>query len=409
MALFVFVVLNFLIYTVVDIQHNGRIDGFRMSTSSDSKATSFDSKGLRHTTKKQNIATTADFRYEIMTEHDVEVLHEHLEFKELRGTLFIAHACSHSARDFWRPSSVCSFCVGLSSEVKLRQIAVDMGYLVVAISSKDRRSGCWGGSDNIRVSTVLQRLRSRYDLQHLPLYAYGASSGGSFVANLINHDGIRVDGVMVQIMSINAAALQNVSIPIALTAMPRDNRTATRMRQNAIYLAGKASVQNIVRYQECYPLPVTAAYIHEAVQEISMDHAQWIVYKLMECGHVTSNDRHAHAVQIELPDWNQVHVMLDIQLQGSSTKIPTKWHLFNSLFKSAGYLVKDPTTSDWRRCLLEEGSLRAGGNPIEGIELTAGKSSLAKALHRAWAFHEYCSDYLETTLDWFQSFTSTHA
>lgn len=67
-----------------------------------------------------------------------------------------------------------------------------------------------------------------------------------------------------------------------------------------------------------------------------------------------------------------------------------------------GVLLKDPTRSTWRQVL--QRSDASGRSDTEAycppdadacLPLRAGLSSLAKALHVAWAFHEYCSDVVD--------------
>ena len=48
----------------------------------------------------------------------------------------------------------------------------------------------------------------------------------------------------------------------------------------------------------------------------------------------------------------------------------------------------DPTSSDWRSIVSPNNSTHW----LDKFDLKPGYSPLAKALHRAWAFHEYCSE-----------------
>lgn len=45
-----------------------------------------------------------------------------------RALLFIAHGCSHAARDWWPPSHACPHCLGLPEEVAQTQQALARGY-----------------------------------------------------------------------------------------------------------------------------------------------------------------------------------------------------------------------------------------------------------------------------------------
>ena len=45
-----------------------------------------------------------------------------------RGTLFIAHGCSHAAHDWWPASPACPYCLGLPEEMAQTQQALARGY-----------------------------------------------------------------------------------------------------------------------------------------------------------------------------------------------------------------------------------------------------------------------------------------
>lgn len=62
------------------------------------------------------------------------------------------------------------------------------------------------------------------------------------------------------------------------------------------------------------------------------------------------------------------------------------------------YFAKDPTQSNWRDILQSA----CGSVCLEHQSLAPGQSPLAKALHRAWAFHEYCSEVVLTALEYFE-------
>jgi hypothetical protein len=60
-----------------------------------------------------------------------------------KGVLFVAHGCSHQGSDFWQPSARCKHCLGLPEECLVREVALQRGYAVVAVTSFNRTSGCW--------------------------------------------------------------------------------------------------------------------------------------------------------------------------------------------------------------------------------------------------------------------------
>lgn len=76
--------------------------------------------------------------------------------------------------------------------------ALERDLAVVAVSSEDRRSGCWRNKDAPRVARALEWVKKHKGWAHLPLFALGASSGGSFVGNLPKD--VEIDGLTIQIM-----------------------------------------------------------------------------------------------------------------------------------------------------------------------------------------------------------------
>lgn len=108
-----------------------------------------------------------------------------------KGVLFVAHGCNHAATDWWPASPRCPTCVGLPEERIIRKAALRRGYAVVAVSSFDRDTQCWhntgspADSDDLqRLPDVLKAVVKEEGLGSLPLYAFGASSGGGIVLRL---------------------------------------------------------------------------------------------------------------------------------------------------------------------------------------------------------------------------------
>ena len=82
--------------------------------------------------------------------------------------------------------------------------------------------------------------------------------------------------------------------------------------------------------------------------------------------------------------------------------------------KQGGYLsienslfIHDPTVSDWRNVLLAIHPDSSSESVLWGrFPLAPGQSPLAKAFHRAWAFHEYCSEAVIPAFQFFETFLS---
>lgn len=107
-----------------------------------------------------------------------------------RAIFFLAHGCNHKMSDwFSRHPVVCPECLGLPEERAIVQMGLDRNFVVVAISSIGR---CWSKeADGRRVISILQGMQNLLDDTHpssplsLPIIAFGASSGGFFVATAL--------------------------------------------------------------------------------------------------------------------------------------------------------------------------------------------------------------------------------
>jgi len=324
------------------------------------------------------------------------------------GIALLLHACSHSALKFFSfTPAVCDECVGLSEELAMSRILLGRGYAVLAVTSSDRKRGCWGGPHDIRrVRTALDEFRGRiisssalrsrrnnptsaHHRPALPVVAVGASSGGRFAAHLAA-DGV-ADAAIVMVMGLGdhlrtrlLGRMGSASVsppPIFLAPMKRDERTARAVRNDwEVMRAASTSLvvssnngrrsnhgegyPVVLDEETCAPLAVTAPYLHGRVPSLGLSDSAAIVDALTGAGH---------------------------------------------LDRTTALLVKDPTSSDWRDVLRrecggsggdndEKGDMRMSGC-LQNQPLGPGKSPLAKALHRAWAFHEYCSEVVGPALD----------
>jgi hypothetical protein len=122
-------------------------------------------------------------------ENGIEVVYQiPAETKLLRGVVFLAHGCSHSATDWWPKGPSCDKCIGLPVEMTIVNEAISRSFAAIAVSSYNRHHKCWGEEDVLRVGHVLQYFYK--EILHdsapskTPLYLFGASSGGHFVGLL---------------------------------------------------------------------------------------------------------------------------------------------------------------------------------------------------------------------------------
>mmetsp|Transcript_7894 Transcript_7894/g.13311 ORF Transcript_7894/g.13311 Transcript_7894/m.13311 type:complete len:158 (+) Transcript_7894:2-475(+) len=152
--------------------------------------------------------------------------------------------------------------------------------------------------------------------------------------------------------------------------MPRDSRTASGMLANSqalqrlysLYFDNNTQGASMITVKDCLPIPVTVEYLTSRLHylNITSSDAEDIIFVLKAKGFIDNSDN---------------------------------------------FLLKDPTDrfNDWRSALQRDSRSKAVLQSRE-IVLTPGKSALAKALHRCWAFHEYCSDYLEDNIRWLNDF-----
>jgi hypothetical protein len=160
------------------------------------------------------------------TLHGVHVLWEApIGSKSAQGIFLVLHGCHHSATDFWLPSVACPECIGLPEEMAIVRMGLDRGLIVVAMSSQNRKSGCWKSHlDQIPITLALQELQQRWrseEKRHtkLPIIAFGASSGGYLVQQLEH-----VDAIIAQIAGVALGKLSAGLKFIGFITMQRDQQ-----------------------------------------------------------------------------------------------------------------------------------------------------------------------------------------
>jgi len=151
-----------------------------------------------------------------------------LEATKPKGALLALHGCHHNAKDFFANNTKCTECRGLAQEMAITRTALSKGYVVIAISSFGT---CWSKDiDAPRVKAVLDVFFNDTALSHLPLYAFGASSGGSFVGILPQLKlKQRLSGLIIQIApgpTVESKRELAAYPPTVFSHMPRDGRTA---------------------------------------------------------------------------------------------------------------------------------------------------------------------------------------
>jgi predicted alpha/beta-hydrolase family hydrolase len=278
---------------------------------------------------------------------------------QVKGLLFLAHGCHHSAGDFWPKSPLCPKCLGLPEEIRIRKAAMRRGYAVVAISSTDRENRCWRGEEDVaRVAHALTSLQNQTRLKGLPLYGLGASSGGMFVLMLASHSAPRFTAITSQIMALYPAEeemelrIRHSSHPYPPTLfvhMPRDEMTARAVSECMTVLTNhNISTKEI----QIKPSPLTPSYLFDSIgEEVPLEQSEAIFQAFKK----------------------------------------------HNLIDDRGFLIHNPRLSlPWREAL--------DSLPFhQSLRLDPDASPIFEELNVLWAMHEIISISTEEVIDWFEA------
>ena len=250
-----------------------------------------------------------------------------------RGVLLALHGCKHSAKDFFANNTKCTECRGLAQEMAITRTALSRRFVVIAISSFGT---CWSRDvDGPRVDEVLETFFSDDALKDLPLYAFGASSGGSFVSELpfITHV-TQIAGLIIQIAPGPRLSEMTPTSdlarypPTVFSHMPRDERTAEFV---------KASIEDLrfagvkVLESKLNPRAITPQYFYkESFGKISTTESEALRGSLKSFNLIDKDDlltedprafdtihvdmlaTHAPAWDTMLPDMSDVRELLNV-------------------------------------------------------------------------------------------------
>lgn len=206
------------------------------------------------------------------------------------GILLLFHGCTHRASHFFK----------LPEERIIVNKALQLGLVALAFSSGDHVGHyCWDNSlpieDNLdvrSVSAALQTFLSREGWTRLPLFAFGASSGGSFATVFpLKHP---VLASTVQISAGTRGALELLTPShvktIYYSHMIRDHRTSEVIQSLVPKLVAKGLEVEIL---EIKPRPLTPTYFSEYISGLSHDDSKLMFAALKDKNFVTSkDDRH---------------------------------------------------------------------------------------------------------------------
>jgi hypothetical protein len=261
----------------------------------------------------------------------------HLRFppNPLKGVVLLFHGCNHDGQDFFRILEERAIVAGL----------MQRDFAAVAFTSKNRASRCWSSADIPLVKSSFERLG--FD-PRLPVFAFGASSGGGFVTML--PPTIPVDGVIPEIAPGSRDAGDRLSVPAVFIYMSGDHHFASKEAITAT--REKLKARNIPNEAfEVRPFKLPPFIFRE-----------------------------------KLPEWfddKQSQKLFDFLLKGK-------------FVDESGQLQRDPRRTqivdDSMKLLLEEGI-------VKETDKTLVKDNLVELFNAAWAVHELTRENVKEAID----------
>jgi len=345
----------------------------------------------------------------------------------IKGIVILLHACTHNAFKFFSPSHSCPNCIGLSEELQMVRNVLNRGYVALAITCSNVKSGCWDDGDVNRVRYAVDEFIRRHSIrtsQNNPnndnkilVRAIGASSGGSMAAKIMA-EGV-VDSALVMVMSLRTQlvdklmqqtskqdntikANDNITTTIRrlyFAPMTKDKGTAKRVRENYNYFLENQKKLQLSKNNEnhsfrlevildedsCRSLPVTVEYLWNRVPGMTTEASKLIVDTLIKANHIDPiNSNSLLIVDPTKSTWRDL-------LKAKEIIIP------KPLLQSSLNIRSSSSSRNNNDNKKDEHNILWGT-----FDLTPGISPLAKALHRAWAMHEYCSESVNPALDFFE-------
>ena len=284
--------------------------------------------------------------YKAIPEHMYQ-FPDNIPAKSASGVIFFAHGCSHSATDFFASSSSCPQCLGLPEERNLIKFFLSHKYIVITISSQNRDHKCWNPMADTRpVQEVISVFKREYGIEQLPVYAFGASSGGGFVGSfIINQDFVKelnLKGVFVQISVVRMDVkdlFEEIQVPIMFIPMIMDKHLSNMVDDQLKILSMNGD--ELSRKCGLFPLPIDETFFYRQIGDkdggnMNIDLSKAVYLKLKE------ND------------------YLDVK----------------------GYLNVDPRRSDWRNAV----NMVLKDKNVDDT-LIADESAISEEMNVAWAIH----------------------
>eukprot|EP01084_Bolivina_argentea_P019696 36627_1 len=295
----------------------------------------------RRTQKKYETSFFVEYLYQFPSD---------ISPQKAEGIIFFAYR--KSATDWFMSSKNCTKCIGLPEERHLIRYWLLHNFIVITISSQDLIPPGWTSRhDESVVETVLSSFKKTYDIEALPLYAFGASSGGRFVASfatkhyLINN--LNIKGLIVQISAIPVKTYRlnklPIHIPILYIPMVKDERTFNTVNEQLNILQNEKNM--ICKVQE---KAIDDKYFYLQIDDSSVtNELSKSIYELLK----------------------------------------TEEYLNDN-----GYLIENPTRGNWRDVLID------GIGDAINDNLIDGQSAISEEMNVAFGRHELTAQCNEQML-----------
>ena len=354
-----------------------------------------------------------------------------------KGIVFLAHGCHHAAVDFFPASDRCVACVGLPEEARVAAKALTRGYVVAAVSSE---KACWNTQgDARRVAAALERVKRRNpDLPNdAPVYAFGASSGGAFVAALPFF--ADVDGVVAQIAGVGfprdpRSNTAFFATPAELGEAVRESRrgreeakgekkevpelgeakAASSSSEEARSIrvdGGNAAVPRGSTSREySYPPVVFSHMSRDALVGALVDEsrafldAAGVPTRVTELAPQPVDDLFFHRRVVRAADaegdGDKGPGATEPAIRVADSEAMAAALRDGGFLDSEGFLKRDPRSSEWRDALVKRGAAPSFDS------LVPDKSATSEALNVAFAAHELSSDRFDEDVRWLEERTA---
>jgi len=245
---------------------------------------------------------------------------------------------------------------GLPEERSLIDFILSQKFVVISISSQNRMRKCWDLQKDINaVQSILSQFKKEHNIESLPLYALGASTGGQFVGFMATESqmvsALNLKGVIIQISAI-PVGLENLSqslfAPVLFVPMDRDERTLKVVHQQIESLKqhDPASLSTVCSVKA---MAIDSMYFHQRIGgKMTKEISNTIYDGLRESGYLDSD----------------------------------------------GFLKEDPRRSEWRSIVIQSVGQRVLREELED-NLKADQSAISEVMNVAFSMHELTAQCFE--------------